>query len=105
MFRWELALGLPGTHPQKIETSTGKSRDRNAALRAALRGRIQQLRALNSETGTSVLRFTCFLPGQIKETMQWRLTPEMIERLVSQAYRPSRRLPNPSSTPMAGSPE
>ncbi|MCC7144276.1 MAG: hypothetical protein IT349_19445 [Candidatus Eisenbacteria bacterium] len=92
-FRWTLQIEVPGTLPPVYELATGKSRDRNAALRTALQGRLLQLKALQAQTRTSVLTFTLLLPGEIKETMTWKLTQTEVEKLATQAYppRPSRR--------------
>ena len=98
-FRWTLSIQIPGSIPPEFEISTGKSRDRNAALRSALRGRIHQLKALRAETRTSELVLTLLLPGKIKETMTWKLTPTEVEKLVTQAYPPSRSRPSPPTSP------
>jgi hypothetical protein len=91
-FRWTLRIEVPGTWPPQIEVSTGKSRDRNAAMRASLLGRVQQLRALQAQTATSKLVLEMRHPGNISERLEWRLTPATVEGLVLQAYPKAKRL-------------
>jgi phosphoribosyl-dephospho-CoA transferase len=85
---------MPGTVPPAYEVATGKGRNRDTAIRAALQGRVQQLRALQDQTLTSVLRFTILLPGETKETMTWKLTQNEVENLVTLAYPRSRSRPS-----------
>jgi hypothetical protein len=92
-FRWTLRIEVPGTYPPQIEVSTGKSRDRNAAMRASLLGRIGQLRALQAQTMTSKLVLEMRHPGNIMEKIEWRLNQVTVEDLVLQAYPKMKRQP------------
>lgn len=98
--RWNLSLNCLGSQPPKFDFSTGRCRSFETGLKAALAGRIQQLRALQSQTGTTTLVFSMREPGKRLKEWKWRLTEKSIEELRTLAY-PKLHLKRSQSTSSA----